>query len=500
MPTLNIFGLPLRLVLILGAVLATIGCGSESSAPPVDKVVRVTVATPLVMPIVEWDEYTGRLEATDSVEVRARVSGYLQETYFQEGQHVKKGDLIAVIDPRPFEAEFRAASAQLTEAQAKLKEATAKISQSAAEKVEAEAKLSLAKGRYDRGKELARTNAVSREQLQTRTSEFFQAKAILEGAKAKLFTSEAAIETAKASIETAKAEVQLATLNLEYTRVRAPIEGRTSKRMVTEGNLIQGGTSQATLLTTIVSMNPIHCYFDANEQAFLKYVRLARAGKRTSSREAKNPVYVALVDEKGSPHKGHMDFVDNQLDPNTGTMRGRAILPNPDLVLTPGLFTSVRLPGSERYNAVLIPDSAVGSDQSEKFVYTLNGDQSVKRQPVELGSMSHGLRIVRKGLNGSEQIVTHGLQGLYPGIKVAPQTETIKADIEANLPDDYQPVPEKDWLSRTPPEPPKDIEGNKTTPPTPKTEPTDPKTMEPMRPDSKAPTAKADVKEKEADQ
>jgi RND family efflux transporter MFP subunit len=238
---------------------------------------------------------------------------------------------------------------------------------------------------------------------------------------------------------------------LEYTRVIAPIAGRVSHRDATEGNLISGGTSQSTLLTTIVSLDPIHVYFDADEQAFLKYTRLAMEGKRQSSREVKNPVYIALADEKkGYPHKGHMDFVDNRLDPNTGTMRGRAIFRNADLSLTPGLFARLRLPGSAPYEAVLAPDSAIGSDQSVKYVLIVDAENKVRRQQVEIGPMSHGLRVVRSGLNGSERIVLRGLQRVRPGIQVTPIVEPIKSKGDNGLPDSYMPVPKEEWISMKP--------------------------------------------------
>jgi RND family efflux transporter MFP subunit len=217
---------------------------------------------------------------------------------------------------------------------------------------------------------------------------------------------------------------------------------------VTEGNLINGGTIQSTLLTTIVSLDPIHVYFDADEQAFLKYTRLAMEGKRQSSREVKNPVYFALADERsGYPHKGHMDFVDNRMDPNTGTMRGRAIFRNADLALTPGLFARLRLPGSAPYEAVLAPDSAIGSDQSVKYVLIVDAENKVRRQPVEIGPMSHGLRVVRSGLDGSERIVLRGLQRVRPGMQVTPIVEGIKSNGDNGLPDSYTPVPKEEWIA-----------------------------------------------------
>jgi membrane fusion protein, multidrug efflux system len=205
---------------------------------------------------------------------------------------------------------------------------------------------------------------------------------------------------------------------------------------------------QSTLLTTIVSLDPIHAYFDADERAYLKYTRLAQQGKRASSRDAKNPVYVALADEKtGFPHKGHMDFVDNRMDPNTGTMRGRAIFANADLSLTPGLFARLRLPGSGKYEAVLAPDSAIANDQSEKFVFVVDANNKVRRQAVEIGPTSNGLRIIRKGLNGSERIVLRGLQRLRSGIDVVPTAEKLLVKSDNQLPDNYEPVSKEASIS-----------------------------------------------------
>ncbi|WP_198953796.1 efflux RND transporter periplasmic adaptor subunit [Rhodopirellula sp. MGV] len=411
------------------------------------------------MPIVEWDEYTGRFDAINSVEIRSRVGGYLQSTHFEEGQMVSSGDLLAIIDPRPFRAEVNAARARLEEANAGLKEAQSVLRQTEAEKADAEAQLSLATSRLERAQALARQRAISDEEVDVRRSETQQATASFEAANAKIESSKAAIATSEAAIETAKANLQLAELNLQYTEVRAPITGLISRRNVTEGNLISGGSETSTLLTTIVSVSPIHIYFDANEQEFLKYVRLAKAGKRESSRNVKNPVFVSLIDEQGYPHQGHMDFVDNQIDPNTGTMRGRAILPNDDGLLTPGLFAKVRLPGSGRYDAVMVPDAAIISDQSEKYVYVVDGESTLHRQTVELGPISHGLRIVRAGLDGSETVVTSGLQKIFEGAKVAAKIESIEAK-QSSLPDNYKPVPEDQWLTRGPAPAPYGVHSN----------------------------------------
>ncbi|MCC9600265.1 efflux RND transporter periplasmic adaptor subunit [Stieleria sp. JC731] len=440
------FGLALPLA--MAGMIA--GCGSKAPpTTPAPQATPVVASKPIVMPIVEWDEYTGRFDAINSVEIRSRVGGYLQSTHFEEGQMVQAGDLLAIIDPRPFRAEVNAAKARLEEANAGLKEAQSILRQTEAEKADAEAQLSLATSRFERARQLSQQRAISDEEVEVRRSETLQATASFEAANARIESSKAAIATSAAAIETAKANLQSAELNLQYTEIRAPINGLISSRNVTEGNLISGGSETSTLLTSIVSVSPIHIYFDANEQEFLKYVRLAKAGKRESSRNVKNPVYVSLIDEEGYPHQGHMDFVDNRIDPNTGTMRGRAILRNDEGLLTPGLFAKVRLPGSGRYDAVMIPDEAVISDQSEKYVYVVDSESKLHRQTVQLGSMSHGMRIVREGLTGSETIVTSGLQRIFEGAQVAVTEQPLKPKSSV-LPDDYKPVPEDQWLTRAP--------------------------------------------------
>jgi RND family efflux transporter MFP subunit len=436
---------------IFGALSLVVGCSqtiAQNDQPPAAQVV---VTTPIKKQIVEWDEYVGRLDAVDFVEVRARVSGYLQSIHFEEGQIVKAGDLLCVIDPRPFTAELNRAKAEREQAKARVTQSKEQLVQSTAEERRAAAGLAYAKQRFERSEKLVAKSAVAQDEFELHESQLRQAQADLAAAGAQIELSRATISTAEAAVETAQAAVGIADLNLQYTRVLAPITGRVSRREVTEGNLINGGTIQSTLLTSIVSLDPIHVYFDADEQAFLKYTRLAMAGKRQSSREVKNPVYIALADERsGYPHKGHMDFVDNRLDSNTGTMRGRAIFRNADLSLTPGLFARLRLPGSAPYQAVLTPDSAIGSDQSVKYVLIVDAENKVRRQPVEVGPMSHGLRVVRSGLDGSERIVLRGLQRVRPGIQVTPIVEQITSKGDNGLPDSYTPVPEEEWIPLKP--------------------------------------------------
>ncbi len=367
---------------LLAAALVLSACGSRPpSGPPPPK---VKVVQPVAREIIEWDEYTARLDAVDSVEVRPRVSGYLQSIHFVDGGIVKKGDLLFTIDPRPYEAVLHRAEADLQLA---------------------ETRLGLARKNFARAGDLIASHAISQEEADIRESNLRQAEA---------------------SVEEAKAAVDAARLDVEFTHVSAPVSGRVGRKLVTEGNLVNGGVgTQGTLLTTIVSLDPIYAYFDADEGSLLKYSRLARTGQRPSSREYKNPVHVALADEEGFPHDGVMDFVDNQVDRGTGTIVGRALLPNPDLSLIPGLFARLQLPGSGKYRAILLPDEGIGSDQSQKFVFVVDGDAKAQYRTVKIGPLVDGLRVVREGLTPDDWVVVAGLQRVRPGITVDAQRETI---------------------------------------------------------------------------
>ena len=365
----------------LAISVALSGCDHKSespkSAPPV-----VYVTPAISKKIVEWDEYTGRLASTDRVEVRARVSGYLESVHFKDGQTVKEGDLLFVIDPRPYQAKYDRAVGGLRQADAKLK---------------------LAQLNDQRTAKLSANKVISQEEIDSRRNELLQAQA---------------------AFEAAKADADEAKLALDFTRVTAPISGRIDRKLVTEGNLIRGSdTGDPTLLTTIVSLDPIYCYFEVDERSMLKYQRLDREGKRPSSRRVANPVQLQLADETGFPHEGHMDFVENQVDPQSDTIQGRAVFPNPDFFLTPGIFARVRLVGSAEYEAVLIPDQAIVSDQSQKFVNVVKPDGSVEYRKVELGPINDGLRIVRSGLQPGEKVITRGMQRLLPGVKVQAQPD-----------------------------------------------------------------------------
>jgi len=430
--------------------ITTLGCGRNERVSVEPQLPQVTVAQPVRRQIVEWDRFTGRLAAVQSVDVRARVSGYLESIHFSEGDMVQEGQLLFVIDPRPFQALLRIAEARLEEARASREKAQAELRQAEAAASQSQFNLDLASTRRDRIQRLIQQNAAAAEELDLRESEFLVARADVESAQAAIESARASIANADAAIISAQAAVQSAELDLQYTQVRAPIAGRASDWRSDIGNLISGGSEQSTLLTTIVSLDPIHAYFDASERELLKYMRLDRAGQRPSSREAKNPVYLALADEEGLPHHGHMDFVDNRVDPNTGTMRGRAIFSNAELQLVPGLFAELRIPGTARYEAVMIPDEAIGTDQAQQYVLIVDQEDRIDRRVVVTGPLSHGLRIIRSGLDGSERIVIRGLQAAVNGAQVAATEEPLTVVETSELPDDYQPVPREEWLTVTP--------------------------------------------------
>ncbi|WP_146409476.1 efflux RND transporter periplasmic adaptor subunit [Allorhodopirellula heiligendammensis] len=407
---------------------------------------EVTVAKPIVKKIVEWDSYSGRLEPIEFVEVRSRVGGYLQSLHFEEGEIVNKGDLLFVIDPRPFDAELKSMEAAMSQANAQLLQAQAGVAEAEAQQLQSDASVKLADTRLKRARTLMSRDATSQDELDQREAEFDQANADQAASRAKVNSAKAMIDAAQAAIESASAGLEAAKLNVTYSKIIAPITGRISSNFVDQGNLVSGGASAtATLLTTITSVEPIYCTFDVNEQEVLKYIRLAASGKRGSSREVRNPIYLGLVDEQGFPHQGHIDFVDNRFDPATATMRARGIFPNKNQVLFPGMFSRIRIPGSAPYEAVLIPDSAIGTDQASQFVFIVV-DGLIERKQVELGPLVHGLRVVREGLSGDESLVIEGLLKARPELQVKVDQQEIEV-IEDGLPDEYDPVPKEEWLS-----------------------------------------------------
>ena len=348
---------------------------SQAPSPP-----EVSVANPLLSEITDWDEFTGRLAAVKSVEIRARVSGYLETIAFTEGALVEKGDLLFVIDPRPYEAVLAESKAELTRARAHLR---------------------LTANELKRAQRLHKTHSISDEELDARTQERSEAQA---------------------TMEADMASVQSARLNVDFTRVTSPISGRISRAFVSEGNLITGGNENATPLTTVVSLDPIHFYFTGNEQVYLHYLRLDQAGTRPSSRYTKNPVRLRIADEKAFLHQGHMDFVDNQIDEDTGTMQGRALFPNPNFTLLPGMFAEIQLLGEGPYQALLIPDAAIGVDQSQQFVFVLDTDNVAHRRVIETGRAEGVLRVVRNGLAPDDRVVVNGIQRVRADKAVNPET------------------------------------------------------------------------------
>ncbi|MBL8199976.1 MAG: efflux RND transporter periplasmic adaptor subunit [Chromatiales bacterium] len=364
------------LLALAASLVLVAGCGGN--APPPMPPPQVTVATPLVRKITDWDEYTGRLAAVEAVEIRARVSGYLQSVHFHDGALVKRGDLLFVIDPRPYQAALDEARAIHNRASVQQRSAARDL---------------------ERGLGLVASRVISDRDLDLLNSQK---------------------RAADANLRAAEAAEQSAALNLEFTRILAPIDGRIGRKLVTVGNLVTGEGNDATLLTTLVSVDPIHVYFTADERAFLRYTRLAEQGIRPSSRTVANPVRLQLADEQGFPHEGVMDFVDNRVDEATGTMQGRAIFANPAGDLTPGLFGRLQLLGEGPYEALILPDQAIGTDQAQRLVYVVGADNVVKPQPVTLGRSLGALRVIRSGLKPTDRVVINGIQKLRPGSLVTP--------------------------------------------------------------------------------
>jgi len=369
-------------IILLAIALA--GCGQKqpqaASAPPPP----VTVAQPVKRTVTDWDEFTGRFDAVEEVQVRARVGGYVTSVEFKDGDIVHAGDLLYVIDSRPFEAVAEQAEGQLSDARAKVE---------------------LAKRELDRSLSLTLNQTVTEATVDQR-------RETLQAAHAAEMQAEGALKAAQ--------------LNVEFTHVLAPITGRVSRHLVTPGNLVQGSDNGAsTLLTTIVSLDPIYIYFDVDEATYLKNNKLWFEGKRPSSRDTANPIQVALTGETKPSHDGKMDFLDNRLDLSTGTLRSRAVVPNHDLSILPGQFGRVRLIGSAPYEALLIPDTAIATDQSRKIVFVVKDDDTVEARTVTLGPLDEGLRVVREGLKADDHLIIDGIQRARVGAKVNPHAGTI---------------------------------------------------------------------------
>ena len=372
------------------AVLALAGC-SQSAPPGPPPAPVVTVATVKHKDVVEWEEFTGRTEAIESVEVRPQVSGYIREVRFQSGQLVKKGDVLFIIDPRWHQADFNRLQADAERARVELENA---------------------KREADRTRALLADHAISAEEGETRVSRY---------------------EEAKAALAAADAARDYAKLDLEFTQVRAPIDGRASRALITAGNYVTGGSGAGTVLTTIMSVNPVYVYADVDEDSLLKFNELVAAGKIEKDAEGRIPVQLQLADEEGFPRQGCVESFDNHLDENTGSIILRAVFPNDDGRIVPGLFARIRLPMSGRHPACMVPEVAIGTDQARKYVLTLTSSNTVAYQPVTLGPEMDNQRIVRSGIREGDKIVVNGLQRVRPGMAVAPQMEATTQMEAANV-------------------------------------------------------------------
>ncbi len=367
----------------LAVLLAVAGCGQQPQmpAPPPP---AVTVASPVQREVVEWDEFTGRIEAVETVEVRARVGGQLLSVHFEDGAVVKQGDLLFTIDPAPLETDVARAEAEVRRSQAQLEQARAELA---------------------RAERLRESNTISQQEYDNWTRRVTELEAAVYGA-------EAAAKSTR--------------LRLGYTRVTSPISGRVGRRLVTPGNLISEPPFAATPLTTVVTEDPVYCYIDVDERTLLKYHALKQSGERNGRIAAE----LALADESGFPHKGTVDFVDNRVDADTGTIRLRAVFPNPQRKLTAGLFARVRIPGSAPYPALMIPETAVGADQGLKLVFVVGQSNIVEPRPIEVGPVMDGLRVIRKGLAPTDQVIVNGQARVRPGMPVTPEPQ--KAAVAAH--------------------------------------------------------------------
>jgi len=367
---------------ILSVALGLAGCG-ESHSAQAPAAVPVHVATVATKDVTDWDTFTGRFEAVDSVKLRPRVSGYIDAVKFVEGKEVKKGDILFVIDQRPYRVQLEQAQAELARAKAQSE---------------------LTKTELARTQKLLKTHAVSQEEFDRRASLYSQGQA---------------------DVNAARASADAAALNLEYTQVVAPIDGRVSRAEVTTGNYVNAGN---TVLTSVVSLDPIYVSFEGDEQTFLKYNDLAKRGERPNSRDTANLINIGLANESDFPHIATMNFVDNALNAETGTIRMRALISNPDRLFTAGMLARVRLQGSGKYSAPVIDERAIGTDQNRKYVLIVNGQNLAEYRTIELGGTHQDGRVVRKGLNAGEHIIVGGLQRVRPGTPVKAEAEQAPKD------------------------------------------------------------------------
>jgi membrane fusion protein, multidrug efflux system len=401
------------LVLSLGLT----GCERPSSGTVATAPTPVTVSHPLKRSVGDYADFTSRTAAVESVDVRARVGGYLGKINFKEGTLVKKGDLLFQIDPRPFVAELNRAKAQVEQAKASITQSQSQLNVSEADEGRAAAGLDYQRRRLERAKRLLPAGTITQEEFDLQKSEMLQGQADLQRSKAQMASSQAAIGGAQAAVQSAEAAVALADLNVKYTNVTAPIDGQVSRYYVTEGNLVQ---QDVTLLTTIVSVDPIYAYADLDEHTVLHGRELIREGKATAS-GADLVVRLGLANEEGFPREGTVNFVDNQVSPKTGTLRVRAVFSNQDQFLSPGLFARLRIPIGEPHEALLVTDRAIDTDQGQKIVYIVDQDNKVDSRPVRLGAAHDGLRAIEAGLSPSDRVIVNGLQRVRPGVTVDPK-------------------------------------------------------------------------------
>lgn len=340
----------------------------------------VSVAKPVVKDIIERDDFIGRFEAVDQVDIRSRVSGYLDKVHFQDGTLVKTGDLLFTIDPRPYRNALEQAQAAVTSSKVRL---------------------DFAQSDLDRAEQLRRTGNIAEQMLDQRRQNFL---------------------TSKAELDRAEAALRQSQLDVEFTEIRSPLTGRISRKLVSEGNLVN---ANQTILTNVLTLDPIQFYFDVDERSYLAYSRQSQGGTRTSASGAQNEVQLTLTDERQGERTGYLDFLDNRLDAASGTIRARAVFENKDLFLTPGLFGRVTIGASDPYKGILLPDEAIGSDQDRRVVYVVGENNTVTAKPVRIGPRIDGYRVIREGLKGDETVVVNGLVRIRPGVPVSPQMTTL---------------------------------------------------------------------------